>query len=59
MKMTRRVDYKGAATYIWNNFVGAGETFQQGIHKYLVSIGIQQADIDAFCNKMLVDAPAN
>ena len=59
IKMTRRVDYKGAATYIWNNFVGTGETFQQGVQKYLVSIGISQTDIDAFCNKMLVDAPAN
>ena len=59
IKMTRKVDYKGAATYIWTNFVGTGETFQQGIHKYLVSIGIQQADINTFCNKMLVDVPAN
>ena len=58
-KMTRLADYKGAANYIWKNFVSDGETFQQGVQKYLVHIGIPQSDIDAFCNKMLVDAPAN
>ena len=58
VRMTRRVDYKSAATYIWTNYVGTGETFQQGIHKYLVHIGIPQADIDAFCAKVLVNVPA-
>ncbi len=53
-KMTRRADYKGAANYIWNNFVGEGESFAQGVEKYLLSIGVSQATIDEFRSQMLV-----
>ena len=53
-KMTRRADYKGAANYIWNNFVGKGESFAQGVEKYLVSIGVEQSTIDEFRDEMLV-----
>ena len=53
-KMTRRADYKGAANYIWNNFVGEGESFAQGVEKYLLSIGVAQATIDEFRSQMLV-----
>ena len=53
-KMTRRADYKGAANYIWNNFVGEGESFAQGVEKYLLSIGVAQATIDEFRSLMLV-----
>ena len=53
-KMTRRADYKGAANYIWNNFVGEGESFAQGVEKYLRSIGVEQAVIDEFRSQMLV-----
>ena len=53
-KMTRRADYKGAANYIWNNFVGEGESFAQGVEKYLRSIGVAQATIDEFRSQMLV-----
>jgi Protein tyrosine/serine phosphatase len=53
-KMTRRADYKGAANYIWNNFVGEGESFAQGVEKYLLSIGVKQAVIDEFRSQMLV-----
>ena len=54
VKMTRRADYKGAANYIWNNFVGDGESFAQGMEKYLLSVGVSQKDIDEFRNNMLV-----
>ena len=54
-KMTRRADYKGAANYIWNNFVGEGETFAQGMEKYLLSIGVKQETITEFRSLMLVD----
>ena len=53
-KMTRLVDYKGAANYIWNSFVGEGESFAQGVEKYLLSIGVSQAVIDEFRSQMLV-----
>ena len=52
-KMTRIVDYRGAANYIWNNYVGSGETFRDGVEKYLLEIGIPQADIDKFRRNML------
>lgn len=54
-KMLRTVDYKGAANYIWNTFVDetAGETFADGVEKYLLQIGISQADIDTFRDNML------
>lgn len=52
-KMTRRADYKGAANYIWNNFVGEGETFAQGMEKYLLSVGVAQETIDEFRFLML------
>ena len=53
-KMTRRADYKGAANFIWNNFVGEGESFAKGVEKYLVSIGVEQSTIDEFRDEMLV-----
>ena len=53
-KMTRRADYKGAANYIWNNFVGEGESFAQGVEKYLLSIGVSQETITEFRSLMLV-----
>ena len=52
--MTRRADYKGVANYIWNNFVGEGESFAEGVEKYLVSTGVEQSTIDEFRDKMLV-----
>ena len=54
-KMTRTVDYKLAANYIWDTFVdeAAGETFADGVEKYLLSIGITQEDIDKFRENML------
>ncbi|MBQ6762852.1 MAG: tyrosine-protein phosphatase [Bacteroidales bacterium] len=52
-KMTRRADYKGAANYIWNNFVSDGETFAQGVMKYLLSIGVEEKTILDFCALML------
>jgi len=54
-KMTRRADYKGAANYIWNNFVGEGESFAQGMEKYLLSVGVSQATITEFRSLMLTD----
>lgn len=57
-KMTRLADYDGAANFIWDGYVDeeAGETFADGVEKYLLSIGISQADIDQFRTNMLVDA---
>jgi hypothetical protein len=49
--------YKPAAEYIWDNFVGEGESFATGVEKYLLSLGIAQQDIDDFRSMMLVDAP--
>lgn len=57
-KMWRTIDYRSAANYIWNTFVSEGESFADGVEKYLLSIGISQADIDTFRANMLVDAPA-
>lgn len=56
-KMWRTIDYRSAANYIWNNFVAEGESFADGVEKYLLSIGISQEDIDEFRTNMLVDAP--
>ena len=56
--MWRTIDYRSAANYIWNNFVAEGESFSDGVEKYLLSIGITQEDIDTFRANMLVDAPA-
>ena len=56
---TRKVwAYQPAAEHIWKNYVGEGESFTQGVEKYLLEIGISQADIDTFRDLMLVDAPA-
>ena len=56
-KMTRRVDYKGAATYIWENFCkktdGTYDEFSVGMEKYLLSIGVSQETIDGFRSDML------
>ena len=56
-KMTRRADYKGAANYIWNNFVGEGETFAKGMEKYLTSekVGVSPETIAEFRSLMLTD----
>lgn len=51
-KMTRKVDYKGAANYLWG-FVEEGESFADGVQKYLISIGISKGDIDEFRSLML------
>lgn len=53
-KMTRRVDYKGAANYIWE-LAGAEGSFADGVEAYFLSIGIDQTDIDEFRSLMLVD----
>ena len=50
-KMTRIVDYKGAANVIWG-YAGDG-SFQDGVNAYLLEIGISQADIDKFKANML------
>ena len=56
-KMTRRADYKGAATYIWENFAkkadGTYDEFSVGMEKYLISIGITKEEIDEFRSLML------
>ena len=56
-KMTRRVDYKGAANYIWDNFAkkddGTYDSFAAGMEKYLLSIGVSQETIDGFRSDML------
>lgn len=53
-KMTRNVDYKGAANVIWGYVdESAGETFRDGVEKYLIEIGISKADIDQFRGNML------
>ena len=56
-KMTRRVDYKGAANYIWENFAkktdGTYDEFSVGMEKYLLSIGVSQETIDGFRADML------
>ena len=54
-KMTRKADYKGAANYIWSKYVAEGETFQQGMEKYLLSVGVEQATINDFRSRMLTD----
>ena len=51
-KMTRVVDYKGAANVIWG-YAGETGTFQEGVNAYLLEIGISQADIDKFKKNML------
>jgi len=53
-KMTRLADYKGAANYIWTNYAANGESFQQGVEKYFLAIGISQESIDNFKTNMLV-----
>ena len=50
-KMTRCIDYKGAANVIWG-YAGNG-SFQDGVNAYLLEIGITQADIDKFKKNML------
>ena len=55
-KMYRNVDYKYAANFIWDKYVGEGESFADGVEKYFLEIGISQADIDAFREAMIVDA---
>ena len=51
-KMTRTVDYKGAAEVIWK-YAGDAGTFQQGVNNYLLDIGISQEDINKFKQNML------
>ena len=52
-QMTRKVDYKSAATFIWDNYAKGG-SFQQGVQAYLLEIGISQKDIDDFRAAMLL-----
>ena len=52
-QMTRMADFDGGALYFWDNYVESGETFADGVEKYLLSIGISQADIDTFRENML------
>lgn len=51
-KMTRKVDYKSAAGYIWE-FAGESGSFADGVEAYLLSIGISQSAIDEFRSSML------
>ena len=51
-KMTRLVDYKGAANYIWNTPC-EGTEFADHMEAYLLSIGVAQATIDQFRSDML------
>lgn len=52
VKMTRMVDYKGAANYIWS-LAGEGGSFADGVQNYLLSLGVLQKDIDEFRSLML------
>lgn len=52
-KMTRKVDYKNAALYIYDTYVAEGKTFKDGIEAFLLDIGVQQKDIDDFRSLML------
>lgn len=51
-KMTRLVDYKGAANYIWNTPC-EGTEFADHMEAYLLSIGISKSTIDQFRSEML------
>ena len=51
-RMTRMVDYKGAANFIWSNYAKEG-SFADGVQAYLLEIGIAQKDIDDFRKNML------
>ncbi|MBQ4201900.1 MAG: tyrosine-protein phosphatase, partial [Bacteroidales bacterium] len=53
-RMTRMVDYKGAANFIWSNYAKDG-SFEDGVQAYLLEIGISQKDIDDFRKNMLTD----
>ncbi|MBQ1656602.1 MAG: hypothetical protein II053_06835, partial [Bacteroidales bacterium] len=53
-RMTRMVDYKGAANFIWSNYAKDG-SFADGVQAYLLEIGISQKDIDDFRKNMLTD----
>lgn len=47
--------YKPAAEYIWKNYVNGDERFSKGVERYLLEIGISQADIDTFRELMLTE----
>ena len=51
-RMTRMVDYRGAANFIWSNYAKEG-SFEDGVQAYLLEIGISQKDIDNFRKNML------
>lgn len=51
-QMTRLVDYKSAATFIWDNYAKGG-SFKDGMEAYLLEIGVSQKDIDDFRQIML------
>ena len=53
-RMTRMVDYKGAANFIWSNYAKDG-SFADGVQAYLLEIGISQKDIDNFRKNMLTN----
>ena len=48
---TRLKSYKTTAEYIWS--LSQGNSFQQCVITYLLSIGVSQTDIDDFCEIML------
>lgn len=50
-KMTRKVDYKSAAQYIWS--LANGGSFQDGMKNYLISIGVDEKVIADFQKNML------
>ena len=52
-KMTRKVDYRGAANYIWGQAEDESWSFAQCMEKYFLSIGITQTEIDEFRTLML------
>ena len=50
---TAEYAYKGAASYIWDNFTKGSESFATGVEKFFLSIGVSQQDIDDFRSLML------
>ena len=46
--------YQPAAEYLWK-YVQEGERFSKGVERYLLEIGISQADIDTFRELMLTE----
>lgn len=53
VKLTREQTYKDGVEFLWDNYVADGETFAQGIEKFLLSNGVSRKDIDDFRTMML------